>query len=132
MIKIFSLVLDLLQIPFSAEYLSLAEKMIEIPNRKIISFSSQWFVFFAFQELLLKKISEEEFVALGDNFGNLYNYQNAPIFVKEALIYWLVHEPESYADAYILFPKEEKSYLEKTIPSLLAILKKIKSQIFYV
>ncbi|AHB41534.1 hypothetical protein P148_SR1C00001G0744 [candidate division SR1 bacterium RAAC1_SR1_1] len=132
MIKIFGLVLDLLQIPFSAEYVSLAEKMIENPDYKIVSFSSQGFVFLAFQELLLKKISEEEFVALGDSFGNLYHYQNTPIFVKEALLYGLVHEPESYANTYILFPKEEKVYLEKAIPSLLTIVKKIKSQIFYV
>jgi hypothetical protein len=37
--------------------------------------------------LLLGKISQEEFVAFGDSFGKLYEYQNNPIFAKEALVY---------------------------------------------
>lgn len=131
MIKLFNLLLDLLQIPFSTEHLLLAEKLIKTPDHKIISFYTYWFVFFAFQELLLGKISEEEFIAFGDSFGDLYKYQNNPIFVKESLVYWLLNEADIYSNSFILFPKEEQIYLEKEIPSLISILKKIKSQIIY-
>lgn len=131
MIKVFGLVLELLQISFSPEHIVLAEKLIKDPNHKIVSFYANWFVFFVFQEMLLGKISQEEFVALGDSFGHLYQYQNNPVFAKEALVYWLINEPQTYENSFILFPKEEKTYLEKSIPSLESILKKIKSQIFY-
>jgi hypothetical protein len=53
MIKIFTLVLDLLQIPFNSSYISLAEKLVEKPNVKLISFFEKGFVFVMFQELLL-------------------------------------------------------------------------------
>lgn len=132
MIKIFSLVLDLLELPFWPGHISLAEKIIENPNYKIISFCSYWFLYFAFQDFLLEKISQEDFIALGDDFGKLYDYQNNPIFVKESLVYWLKNEVNQYANSLIVFPKEDKKYLEKMIPSLIKILDDIKSQIFYV
>jgi len=37
-------------------------------------------VFFAFQELLLGKISQDDFISLGDMFGNLQDYQINPAF----------------------------------------------------
>ncbi len=132
MIKIFTLVLDLLQLKFNDSFLLAAEELIEKPDLRIFSFVDKWFVFFAFQEMLLGKISQEDFVALGDSFGNLYAYQNNPMYPKEALVYWLQSEANHYAHSLILFPKEEKQSLEKAIPSLESVLKKIKSQIFYV
>lgn len=131
MIKLLNLLLDLLQIPFSTQHLELAEKLINKPSSKIISFYNQGFVFFAFQDMLLGKISQEEFVALWDTFWNLYNYQNNPIFAKESLVYWLMYDTDIYADSFILVSKEEKDYLENKIPSLIDILDKIKSQIIY-
>ena len=122
---------ELLQIPFSSEHINLAEQLIRDPHRKIISFYDQWFVFFAFQDLLLGTISQEDFIALWDSFGQCYSYQNNPILAKEALFYWLLHEPEVYTESFILFPKEEKLSVENAISSLYPILKKIKSQIVY-
>ncbi len=132
MIKTFTLVLDLLQLPFNDSFLLAAEKLVETPDLHIISFVDRWFVLFAFQEMLLGKISQEDFVALGDSFGNLYAHQNNPMYSKEALVYWLQSEPNHYTNSLILFPKEEKQSLEKAVPSLESVLKKIKSQIFYV
>lgn len=123
--------MDLLQIPISDQHLILAEDLIKNPNRKIISFYAQWFIFLAFQDLLLGKMSQEDFVALGDTFWNLYHNQNNPIFAREALVYWLLHESETYANTYIIVSKYEKTTLEEEIPSLATILKKIKSQIYY-
>jgi len=44
-------------------------------------------VFFAFQEMLLGNISQEDFIALGDSFGNLYAHQNNPMYAREAFVY---------------------------------------------
>ncbi len=117
--------------PDSTQYILFAEQLVEKPDSKIISFYYQWFVFFAFQDMLIGKISQEEFVALGDSFGKLYEYQHNPVFAKESFVYWLLHHPKDYEHSYILFSKQDKEFLEKSIPLLDIILKNIKSQIIY-
>lgn len=131
MIKIFTLVLDLLQIPFNSSYISLAEKLVEKPNVKLISFFEKGFVFIMFQELLLWKISQEDFVSVGDSFGKLYDYQTNTVFAKKALVYWLKNEPQNYQNSYIILDKKDQIYIEKSIPWFDSILSEIKSQIFY-
>lgn len=131
MIELFKLVLDLLQIKFSDQHISLAEKIIKDPKNKIISFYDKGFLFFAFQDMIIWKIIQDEFVALGDSFWILYNYQNNPVLARESFVYWLKNEPKYYYNSFIVFSKDDKSYIEKTIISLDTILKKINSQIFW-
>ena len=131
MIKTFTLVLDLLQIPFNSNYIRLAEKLVEKPDVKLISFFEKGFIFVMFQELLLWKISQEDFISVGDCFGKLYDYQTNPIFAKEALVYWLQNEPQNYQNSYIVLDKKDQIYVEKSIPWFASILNEIKSQIFY-
>jgi hypothetical protein len=132
MIKIFTLALDLLQLPFHEKHLLLAQKLIDKPDVMMFSFCDTWFIFFAFQDLLLGKISQEEFVAFGDSFWKLYEYQNNPILVKEALVYWLTNKPQQYQNSYIILNKKDQLSIEKSLPWLDTLLKKIKSQIFYI
>lgn len=131
MIKTFTLVLDLLQIPFNSGYISLAERLIEKPDVKLISFFEKGFVFFAFQELLLGKIANEDFISIWDSFGKLYDYQTNTVFAKEALVYWLKNEVQNYKNSYIVLDKKDQIYIEKSIPWLDSVLDGIKSQIFY-
>ncbi len=132
MIKIFTLLFDLLEVPFNDNSILTAEALIKNPDLRLISYFDKWFIFFAFQDFLLGKISQEDFISIGDSFWSLYINQNNPVFAKEALAYWLKSDPNKFKNSLILFPKEEKLYLEKLFPSLDSILKKIKSQIFYV
>lgn len=132
MIKYFTLVCDLLQLPISPQYISFAEQLVKNPHNKIISFSSFSYIFFAFQDFLLGTISQEDFVAFWDSFGTLYRYQSSPIFAKEALFYWLLYDSSVYEHCYIVFPLSEKEFLEENLPDIQIILKKLQSQIFYI
>lgn len=124
--------MSLLELPVSSEHDTLVDSLIQHPNTKILSFSSQWFVFFAFQQLLLEKITQEEFIAFGDSYGTLYDYQINPIFTKESLVYGLQQEPEHYMNTLIIVDKNNRSFIETMVPWLASLLKKIKSQIFYI
>ncbi len=132
MIKYFTLVCDLLQLPISPQYVLFAEQLVKNPHNKIISFSSLSYIFFAFQDFLLGTISQEDFIAFWDSFGILHNYQSSSVFAKEALLYWLLHDPRVYEHCYIVVPLSEKEFLEESLPDIQTILKKLQSQIFYI
>lgn len=132
MIKIFSLVFDLLQLPITPEYTQFAEKLIDNPTTKIVNFHPQWFIFLAFQDLLLKKITQEDFVALGDSFWVLQKYQILyPLHVFESLQYWLENDPQQYTNCSILIEKKNQKIVENNFPMLEKQLKDKKSQIIF-
>jgi hypothetical protein len=81
--------------------------------------------------MLLGKISQEEFVALGDTFGSLYEYQSNPVFAKEAFVYGLQNQNDEYKNVFVVLPIKDKLYIQKAIPNIDEILNKIESQIIY-
>lgn len=132
MIKIFSLVFELLEFPISKLHLLVAQKLIDKPDYNLISFHPQWFIFVVFKDFILDKISQEEFVAIGDSFGDLESNQVlSPLAALESLQYWLTTGSDIYENSIVLFPKENEWYAKKVFPTLIELLEKKWSQIMF-
>ncbi len=131
MTKILLLAFDLLDFPISDSVEKIGKILEENPQTRLISCWKSWFVFFAFQELLLGKISQDDFISLGDMFGNLQDYQINPAFDLWALIYALENDSKKFKDSLVLLPQDWKSSFDEHLDSLISILDENNIQIFY-
>ena len=104
MIRYMDLVLDLLDIDWGDQYRECIQYMVDHPHNCLYIHHPKAFVFEWFQQLLQGKITEEEFVAIGDSFLPVSS-QNAEIssdIFVESIIYGIKQNPTIYTNSIVI------------------------------
>ena len=104
MIRYMNLVVDLLAIDWGDHYRTCVQYMIDHPHDRWFIHHPKAFVLEGFQQLLQGKITEEEFVSIGDSFLPVSS-QNAEISTNifvESILYGIETTPTMYTHSIVI------------------------------